>query len=135
MATKIFVNLPVKDLGKSMEFYKHLGYHFNPQFTDEKAACLVISDDIYAMLLSQPFFQTFTKKQISDPATSTEVILALSAESKAQVDELADKAIQAGGVTTLDPMDHGFMYQRSFQDIDGHMWEVLWMDPSFIQKN
>ena len=135
MATKIFVNLPVKDLNKSKDFYTKLGFTINPQFTDEKAACVVISEDIYAMILVESFFKTFTKKDIADATKSTEAIIALSAESKEKVNEIADKAIGAGGKQSLDPQDHGFMYQRSFQDLDGHLWEVLWMDPAAINKN
>ena len=135
MATKIFVNLPVKDLNKSKEFFTKLGFTINPQFTDEKAACVVISEDIYAMILTENFFKTFTKKDIADAGKSTEAIIALSADSKEKVNEMADKAIEAGGKQSLDPQDHGFMYQRSFQDLDGHLWEVLWMDPAAINQN
>ena len=135
MATKIFVNLPVKDLNKSKEFFTRLGFTINPQFTDEKAACVVISEDIYAMILTENFFKTFTKKDIVDAGKSTEAIIALSADSKEKVNEMADKAIEAGGKQSLDPQDHGFMYQRSFQDLDGHLWEVLWMDPAAINQN
>jgi uncharacterized protein len=133
MSTKIFVNLPVKDLEKSKRFYTALGYSFNPQFTDENAGCLVISDDIYAMLLVEPFFKNFTKKAIADATTSTEAIVALGVESRDQVDELADKALAAGGQPANDPMDHGFMYSRSFQDLDGHIWEIIYMDPAAVQ--
>lgn len=132
MATKIFVNLPVKDLQKSMNFFGSLGYKFNPQFTDEKAACMVISEDIYAMLLVEPFFQGFTPKTITDAHKSTEVLLALSADSRQAVDELVNKALAAGGTEVREPQDHGFMYARSFNDLDGHIWEVLWMDPNAI---
>ena len=132
MSTKIFVNLPVKDLAKSRDFFSRLGYSFNPQFSDENAACLVISDDIFAMLLTEPFFQSFTKKKIADAGTGTEVMIALSADSRADVDELADKALAAGGRSAGDPQDHGFMYGRSFYDLDDHHWEVVWMDPSAI---
>jgi predicted lactoylglutathione lyase len=132
-ATKIFVNLPVKDLRKSKEFFTALGYSFNPHFTDENAGCLVISDDIYAMLLVEPYFKTFTRKAIADATRSTEAILALSVESRAEVDELADKALAAGGQPANDPADHGFMYVRSFQDPDGHHWEVVYMDPAAAQ--
>ena len=135
MATKIFVNLPVKDQNKSKEFFTRLGFTINPQFTDEKAACVVISEDIYAMILTENFFKTFTKKDIADAGKSTEAIIALSADSKEKVNEMADKAIEAGGKQSLDPQDHGFMYQRSFQDLDGHLWEVLWMDPAAINQN
>ncbi|WP_334179050.1 VOC family protein [Pseudoxanthomonas sp.] len=128
MATQIFVNLPVRDLEKSKAFFKALGYANNPQFTDENAACIVVSDTIYVMLLVEPFFQGFTRKTIADARTHTEVILCLSADTRAGVDALADKAIAAGGSETLEAKDYGFMYQRSFQDLDGHQWEVVHMD-------
>lgn len=132
MPTMIFVNLPVKDLDKSREFFGKLGYSFNDQFSDENAACLVISDTIFAMLLVEPFFQTFTKKQIADSASSTEVLIGLSAESREQVDELVDSALEAGGRVANDTNDQGFMYGRSFEDLDGHIWEVMWMDPKAV---
>ena len=128
MSTQIFVNLPVRDLDKSKAFFAALGYANNPQFTDENAACIVISDAIYVMLLVEPFFQGFTRKTIADARTHTEVILCLSADTRAGVDALADKAIAAGGSETLEAKDYGFMYQRSFQDLDGHQWEVVHMD-------
>ncbi|UED87066.1 VOC family protein [Streptomyces profundus] len=132
MSTMVFVNLPVADLERSKEFFTKLGYSFNPQFSDENAACLVISDTIYAMLLVKPFFKTFTKKEIADATTHTEVIVALSADSREAVDELVDRALAAGGQQTMDPMSEGPMYGRSFQDLDGHQWEVIWMDPSAV---
>jgi uncharacterized protein len=135
MATKIFVNLPVRDLEKSKEFFSKLGYSFNKQFTDEKAASLVISEDIYAMLITEPFFKTFIpNKEIADTTKTKEVLVALSTDSKQQVNELTEKAIAAGGKQFREPEDHGFMYARSFEDLDGHVWEVIWMDPGFIQK-
>ena len=134
MATSIFVNLPVKDLEKSKQFFSKLGYTFNPQFTDEKAACMVISDTIYAMLLSEPFFKGFIpNKEIADTTKTKEVLTALSTDSRQQVDDMADKAIAAGGKQFREPEDHGFMYARSFEDLDGHVWEVIWMDPGHIQ--
>lgn len=133
-ADKIFVNLPVKDLNKAMEFFSKVGFEFNPQFTDDKAACMVISEHIYAMLLVEGFFKTFTKKDIVDATKSTEVIVALSAESREQVDEIANRAIAAGGSASNDPVDHGFMYVRSFQDLDGHLWEVIYMDESAVNQ-
>ena len=134
MAKKIFVNLAVKDLEKSKAFYSRLGFGINPQFTDEKAACIVISEDIYAMILQEDFFKTFIPgKQIANAQNSAEALVALSADNKEQVDALADEALAAGGSRLRDPEDHGFMYSRSFQDPDGHIWEVLWMDPSFVQ--
>ncbi len=134
MSTKIFVNLPVRNLSKSIEFFTNLGYSFHPQFTDEKAGCLVISEDIYAMLLVEPFFKTFTTKEVADATKSTEVIVALSADSRQRVDELVDRAFAAGGRPANDPMDQGDMYVRSFQDVDGHIWEVLYMDPAAVRQ-
>ena len=133
MATRIFVNLPVKDLKKSMDFFSHLGFGFNPQFTDEKAACLVINEgSIYAMLITEPFFRTFTKKEISDAKNATEVLIALDADSREKVDELVKKAVEAGGSTYMEPQDHGWMYGHSFADPDGHQWELLYMDETAI---
>lgn len=135
MATMIFVNLPVKDLQRSMKFFSQLGYTFNQQFTDEKAACLVISETIYAMLLTEPFFQSFLPgKEISDTAKAKEVLVCLSADSREAVNELVDKALAAGATQFRNPEDHGFMYGRSFEDLDGHVWEVMWMDPAAIVK-
>jgi predicted lactoylglutathione lyase len=131
MSKKIFVNLPVKDLDKSMEFFEQLGYTFNPQFTDEKAACMVISDDIYTMLVTEPFFRTFTTRDVVDAKQSKEVLIALSADSKEQVIEHTDKAV-AAGATMTNEQDHGFMYYRAYEDLDGHQWEILWMDPAAV---
>ena len=127
MATKIFVNLPVKNLGKSIEFFKSLGFNFNPQFTDETAACMVISEDIFAMLLTREKFKEFTPKEICDATKCTEVLVALSCESRPEVDEYVRKAIAGGGSTYSDPKDYGFMYAHGFQDLDGHIWEVFHM--------
>ncbi|MDQ3281764.1 MAG: VOC family protein [Acidobacteriota bacterium] len=133
MSRMIFVNLPVRDLSKSMEFFSTLGFTFNPQFTDDKAACMVISDKAYAMLLTEPFFRGFTKKEQCDTSKATEALFALSCESRGEVDQLVRKAIDAGGSHAMDPQDHGFMYGWSFYDLDGHHWEVLWMDPAAVQ--
>ncbi len=130
MISKIFVNLPVKDLGNSMAFFKAVGFSFNPQFTDKTAACMVMSDDIYAMLLTHDKVKEFTKKPIADARKTTELLTALAVESKAKVNELADKAIKAGGTEAYAPKDYGFMFARSFEDPDGHIWEVFWMDPT-----
>ena len=131
MPKQIFVNLPVKDLKRSMDFFSNLGFSFNLQFTDEKAACLIINDgSIYAMLLTEPFFKNFTKKEIADAAKTTEVLIALDMDSKEKVDDMVKKAIEAGGSTYADPQDHGWMYQHSFADPDGHQWELLYMDES-----
>jgi len=133
MKRKIFVNLPVHDLQKSMEFFTTLGFDFNRQFTDDKAACMIVNDDAYVMLLAEPFFKTFTKRDLADTSKSTEALLALSCESRAYVDAIVRKAIDAGGSHAMDPVDHGFMYGWSFYDLDGHHWEVLWMDPNAVQ--
>jgi Predicted lactoylglutathione lyase len=136
MPTKIFVNLPVKDLQRSINFFSHLGFTFNPQFTDDKAACLVIHEgSIYAMLITEPFFKTFTKKEISDSTKTTEVLLALDAESRNAVDVMVRKATEAGGSVYMEPQDHGWMYGHSFADPDGHQWEILYMDESAIPEN
>jgi len=133
MATKIFVNLPVKDLQRSRDFFGALGYSFNAQFSDENAACLVIGEDIYAMLLVEPFFKNFTKKEIADATKTTECLVALGVESRAEVDRLAEAALAAGGSAANDTMDEGPMYGRSFQDPDGHIWEVVYMDPAAVE--
>src|SRR5438093_11417397 len=131
---KIFVNLPVRDLKKSMDFFSSLGFEFNRQFTDEKAACMVVSSEAFVMLLSEPFFRTFTKRQLCDTTSHTEGLFALSCDSRTEVDDLVKKAIAAGGKHAMAPQDHGFMYGWSFYDIDGHHWEVLWMDPKVQQQ-
>ncbi len=138
MATNnIFVNLPVKDLNRTKEFFSKVGFEFNPQFTNEQAACLVISENIYAMLLTEEFFQSFiqnTKKEIADATKHTEVIVALSAESREEVNVLVNRALEAGATHYNEPVDHGFMYSWSFQDPDGHLWEIVYMDPNHIQQ-
>jgi uncharacterized protein len=133
MSTKIFVNLPVKDLKKSIEFFTKLGYTFNQQFTDETATCMIISEDIYAMLLTHEKFKTFTPKKIVDAHKNTEVLIALSCENRKAVDELVAKAVAAGGSTYNEPTDYGFMYSHAYQDLDGHIWELLYMDPNHVQ--
>ncbi len=131
MATKIFVNLPAKDLNKSIEFFTKLGFTFNPQFTDKKATCMIIGEDNFVMLVTKAFFKTFIgSKEISDASKTTESIIALSSESREKVDEMVNKAIEAGATTYKDPDDYGWMYSRAFQDLDGHLWEVLYMDLS-----
>ena len=129
---KIFVNLPVKDLTASVDFFTALGFTFDPAFTDEQATCMVVSDEAFVMLLVEPRFKDFATKDISDASSSTEVIIAVSASSREEVDQLADTALGAGGSPAKDPMDMGFMYGRSFSDLDGHSWEVMWMDPSAV---
>ena len=133
MAKKIFVNLPVKDLNKSVAFFTKLGFTFNPQFTDETATCMIVSEDSYVMLLTEPKFRKFTPKAICDATKSTEVLVALSCDSRGEVDELVRKAVSAGGSTYNKPQDHGFMYAHGYQDLDGHIWEVFFMDPSAIR--
>ncbi len=132
--TEIFVNLPVKDLDRSMDFFGALGFDFNPQFTNEQAACMVIAENIYAMLLTEPMFKGFTPKDIADATKTTEVMTALSSESREAVDTFLEKAIEAGATEVRDPQDHGFMYGRAFNDPDGHIWEVFWMDPAHVQR-
>jgi len=134
MVKQIFVNLPVEDLKKSMDFFKSLGFTFNEQFTDERAACLVIGENIYAMLLTKPMFEGFTKKPVADAKKSTEVLLALEVESVEQVNTMVKKAVAAGGNTYLEPQDHGWMYQHGFADLDGHQWEVFFSDISKFQQ-
>ena len=128
MLREIFVNLPIKDMARSQAFFKALGLRFNPQFTNEQGACLEIAPNIYAMLLIEPFFQGFTKLPIADARKTTEVLIALSCDSRAEVDELVAKAVAAGATTPNAPVDHGFMFQHGFADLDGHQWEVFWMD-------
>lgn len=130
MATNIFVNLPVKDLGRSVKFFTQLGYTFNPQFTDETATCMIVSDTIFVMLLTEAKFKTFTPKEICDATKSTEVLICLSTESRDEVDALVAKALAAGGTTYKEAQDYGFMYGHAYQDLDGHIWELMWMDPN-----
>ena len=130
---KIFLNIAVRDLQKSMAFFSALGFQFNMQFTDKNAACMVVSEEAYVMLLTEPFFKTFTKRDLANTSKQTEALIALSCESKAEVDELVSKAIAAGGKHAMSATDHGFMYAWSFYDLDDHHWEVLWMDPSAVQ--
>jgi uncharacterized protein len=132
MSIKIFVNLPVNDLNKSMAFFKALGWTFNPQFTDETAASLVISEHIYAMLLTHKKFGEFTSKKIADNTTA-EALIAIAVDSTAEVNRIADAAIKAGATEAKPPQDYGFMQLRSFLDLDGHHWEILFMDPAHVQ--
>lgn len=132
MEKKVFINLPVKDLKKSMEFFQGLGYSFNPQFTDEKAACMVISEHIYSMLLTEEYFKTFTKKSISDAKKLTEVLIALDFASREEVQGIVAKAKKLGATVYADAQDHGWMYQHSFADLDGHQWELVYMDQTKI---
>ncbi|MBI5051635.1 glyoxalase/bleomycin resistance/extradiol dioxygenase family protein [Candidatus Micrarchaeota archaeon] len=135
MATKIFVNLPVKDLKKTMEFFTVLGFKFNSKFTDENAACMIISEDhIYAMLLVEKFFKSFIKKEIADAKKSTEVLLALSVESRGTVDQMMKLWLEAGGKEAREKQDLGFIYSRALEDLDGHIWEIFYMDESRMPK-
>jgi len=133
MINKIFVNLPIKDLKRSMSFFSELGFTFNKQFTDENAACLVINDDIYAMLLTEKFYQTFIRKEIADSTKVSEVIVALNCESRGEVDVLVEKALKAGAKEYREPEVYEWMYGRSFEDLDGHYWELGYMDPAHVE--
>jgi len=135
MATKIFVNLPVKNRMKSVDFFTKLGFTFDPKFTDETAACMVVAEDIFVMLLTEAKFRTFTPKQICDATKSTEVLVCLSAESREGVNETVRKAVAAGGNTYNEPQDHGFMYGHGFQDLDGHIWELIYMQPAAARRD
>ena len=134
MATQIFVNLPVKDLNKAIQFFTKLGFTFNQQFTDGNATCMIVGKDIFVMLLVEKFFKTFIKKEICDATKYTETILALTAESREKVDQMISKVMEAGGKESRELQDHGWMYQRAFQDIDGHLWEIIYMDESAMKK-
>ena len=134
MTKQIFVNLPVKDLKKTIEFFTKIGFTFNPKFTDDNATCMIIGENIYAMLLIEKFFKTFIKKEISDATKNTEVLMALSVESKDVVDQMVQKAIDAGGKEPREPQDDGWMYGRGFEDLDGHLWEIFYMDESKMDK-
>jgi predicted lactoylglutathione lyase len=129
MATQIFVNLPVRELGRAVAFFEALGYRFDPKFTDDNATCMIVDENVFVMLLVEPFFRRFTKKALCDATRSTEAIVCLSCESRARVDELVAKAVAAGARTPLPPEDHGFMYQHGFEDLDGHLWELVHMTP------
>ncbi len=134
MVQQIFVNLPVKNLKSSTEFFTKLGFTFNAQFTDDSSTCMVMSDTIYAMLLTHEKFQGFSPQPISDAKKTTEVLIALALETREQVTDMVAKAVAAGGNTYNEPQDHGFMLQHGFQDLDGHIWEVFFMDPSYVQS-
>lgn len=134
MATQIFVNLPVKNLPRSMEFFTQLGFAFNPQFTGETAACMIVDENIHVMLLTWEKFKAFTPKEICDATRSTEVLVCLSSESREKVDEMVSKAVAAGGSTYNEPQDHGFMYGHGFQDPDGHIWEIVFMEPGAVSQ-
>lgn len=132
MSRMLFVNLPVADLEASKAFFTDLGFEFNPQFTDENAACMIVNDQTNVMLLTKAHFSSFTDKPIVDARSQVQTLLSFSADSREEVDELADKAVANGGKETKEPQDLGFMYQRSIQDLDGHVWEIGYMDMSKV---
>jgi predicted lactoylglutathione lyase len=127
MHSQIFVNLPVKDLKRSVDFFTKLSYGFNPQFTDENATCMILGDNLFAMLLVEKYFKGFTQKSIADTTQSTEVLTCLSCSSKEQVDDLVAKARAAGAKVPREAQDHGFMYAHGYEDLDGHTWELVHM--------
>jgi predicted lactoylglutathione lyase len=135
VVTKIFINLPVKDLNNTIDFFTKLGFKFNPQFTDENATCMIVGEDIFVMLLVEKFFKTFTKKEICDTSKDTEVIVALSVESREKVDQMINKALESGGKESREPQDHGWMYGRSFEDINKHLWEIIYIDESAVKND
>ena len=130
MAKEIYLNLPVKDLNKSIEFFTKLGFSFNPKFTDANATCMLVGENIYVMLLVEKFFQTFTKKEIANAHKTAEGIIGITAESKNEVDKILKKALSIGAKPANKPYDHGWMYGASFEDLDGHIWEIFFMDES-----
>lgn len=134
MSTKMFVNLPVKDLKQTMRFYIALGFTFNPQFTDDTAACMIVSEHNYVMLLTHEKWKQFTAKPIADTQRTASVAVALALDSVKAVDDMVEAAIKAGGKETSPRQDHGFMVQRTFEDLDGHTWEPFFMDPRYAQK-
>ena len=131
---KLFVNLAVRDLARSMQFFSKLGFEFDPKLTDDKAACMTLSDQAYVMLLSEPFFRTFTNRELCDTTRETEGLYAITCESRAEVNDLVQAALAAGATRAMEPQDLGFMYGWSFYDPDGHHWEVFWMDPKATQS-
>lgn len=133
MARKMFTNLPVKDLQKSIDFFTKLGFTFNPKFSDANGTCMIVGEDAFVMLLTEEFFRKFTKKELVDATKSTEVIIAVSADSKDEVNQMVNAALAAGGTASNDANDQDFMYVWSFQDLDGHLWEVLYMDMSAME--
>lgn len=135
MHQQIFVNLAVNDLPKSKAFFERLGLTFNPQFTNDQGACLVLGENIFAMLLVKEFFKGFTGKPIADATQTTEALICLSCESRAEVDAIVAKALAAGGTAPRAPQDHGFMYGHGFEDLDGHIWELAYMDMAAAPKH
>ncbi|WP_338648196.1 VOC family protein [Flavobacterium sp. KS-LB2] len=134
MASKIFLNLAVKDLKKSIDFFTKLGFSFNPQFTDEHATCMIIAENIFAMLVTEQRFKEFTKKEICNAHKNTEVLIAIDADSREKVDEMVKTAVDAGGSIYMESQDHGWMYGHSFADLDGHQWEIMYLDENAIPK-
>jgi len=130
MHKQIFINLAVADLPKSRAFFEALGLSFNPQFSNDQGACLVLGENLFAMLLTREFFKSFIDKQIADARQTAEVLTCLSCENRAEVDMLVAKAVAAGGKAHRQPQDHGFMYGHGFEDLDGHIWELAYMDMS-----
>lgn len=135
METKIFINYAVKDLQKSIAFFTRIGYTFNPHFTDETGTCMIISEHIYAMLLTEKRFKDFTNKEITDAKKSIEVMNAFSCDNREAVDEIFNKGIDAGAKESAPTQDHGFMYAREFEDLDGHIWSYFWMDPAALEQS
>ena len=135
MARQLFVNLPVRNLDKTVEFFTALGFSFNPEFTDENATCMIVNDGAYVMLLVESYFKTFTSKSIAATADTAEAIMSFSLESREAVDEVIRTALTSGGTASEEAQDYGFMYTHSFQDPDGHLWEVFWMDPAGPPKD
>lgn len=134
MASKIFVNLPVKNLQRSIDFFARLGFTFNPQFTDETATCMIVGENIFVMLMIEDRFREFTKKEVADATKTTEVLIAIDVDSREAVDEMVQNAVAAGGSTYLDPLDHGWMYYHSFADLDGHQWEITYLDEAALAQ-
>ena len=130
---KLFVNIPIRELKRSVDFFTKLGFTFNQEYSDERSTCMIVSDEAYFMLLTPPHFARFSKRKPSDPREQTEALYSISCASRAEVDELVKTALAAGGAHAMDPQDHGFMYQWSFYDLDGHHWEVIWMDPKAVE--
>ena len=130
---KLFVNIPVSDLQRSIRFFESLGFSFNPQFTDATATCMLVGEDAYFMLITGEKFREFSKRPVGDARRETSALFAITVNSRGEVDALVKKAIAAGGAHTAEPQDHGFMYSWSFYDLDGHHWEVFWMDPAAIE--
>lgn len=135
MFRQMFVNLAVKDLDRSVKFFSKLGFKFNQQFTDKNATCMIVGEDCFVMLLVEPFFKSFIKKEIANSAKTAEAIIAVSVDGRGEVDEIAEKALAGGAKESKEKSDLGWMYTRSFSDLDGHLWEIFFMDESAMPKN